>query len=124
MIRVRNMALSFLATILVWSFAHAATSFGGIILTEVTPRILTPNGDQLNDIVFFKFDNTLTGLPINTAIYDISGAKVGTLRIDSSETALTWDGRDTSGQVLPGGIYIYSIAIGQNEATGSLVLAR
>jgi hypothetical protein len=100
-------------------------SLGGITLTNVTPRIVTPNGDALNDVIFFRFDDVLSGLPIESSVFDVHGAKVGSLRIDSSDdTLLTWDGRDLSGNLMPAGIYIYMIEIGKSRATGTVVVAR
>lgn len=113
-----------IATVHVRSAAAASQSLGGINLTEVAPRIVTPNGDLRNDVVFFRFDDTLTGLPIENAIMDINGAKVAGLHMDSSETSLMWDGKDDAGRSLPAGIYIYSIKIGKNLVSGTIVLAR
>lgn len=99
-------------------------SFGGITMTEVAPRIVTPNGDLKNDVIFFRFDSPLSGLPVESSILDIHGARVSDLAVNSNETALLWDGKDNSGQALPSGIYIYSIKIGQKTATGTIVVAR
>lgn len=99
-------------------------SFGGIQLTQVTPRVITPNGDSLNDAVLFKFDDILTGLPFEGLIHDISGAKVGAMKLTLNDTALLWDGKDDGGKTVPSGIYIYSIKIGKNKTMGSVVVAR
>ncbi len=105
--------------------ATSSQSLGGINLTNVTPRIITPNGDALNDVVFFHFDDVLSGLPVESAVFDVHGAKVGGLRLDpNDDTLLTWDGRDQSGHVMPAGIYVYMIEIGKNRATGTVVVAR
>lgn len=113
----------------VW--ASQMQSFGDISLTEITPRILTPNGDSRNDKVFFKFienltggSTDLTGIPIDTAVYSITGAKVGTLNLDLNDSSLSWDGKNTVGESLPAGIYIYSITIGKKSATGTVVVAK
>lgn len=118
--------LAFLCFALVLSpaFVSAGQTVGGITLTEVVPRVVTPNGDLLNDVIFFKFDNTLSGLPIESSIIDIHGARVADMDIDSNETALTWNGKDDTGRDVPTGIYIYSIKIGKNQATGTVVVAR
>jgi flagellar hook assembly protein FlgD len=105
----------------VWA---ASQSLGPLTLTVVSPRIMTPNDDQLNDKIFFKFDDTLAGIPLDTAIYDINGAKVAGMVLDATETALTWDGKDDGGSVVPSGIYVYSIKIGKNRASGTVVVAR
>ena len=102
----------------------ASQSFGGLTLTEVAPRVVTPNGDSLNDVVLFRFDDTLAGLPVESAILDIHGAKVGSMTLANNDTWLVWNGKDESGRALPAGIYIYSIKIGQKRATGTVVVAR
>jgi flagellar hook assembly protein FlgD len=103
----------------------SSQSLGGITLTMVTPRIMTPNGDLRNDVVLFRFDDTLSGLPVESAVYDVNGAKVSGLRLNSSdETQLLWDGRDDNGNAMPSGIYVYSIEIGKKRATGTVVVAR
>lgn len=101
-----------------------AQSLGGVTLTEVVPRVVTPNGDLLNDVIFFKFDDTVSGLPIESEVYDIQGAKVSDLTLNSNETALLWNGKDDSGRAVPSGIYIYSIKLGGRQATGTVVVAR
>ena len=104
----------------------AATSqqLGGVVLEDVHPRVITPNGDSRNDKVFFQFDTTVAGLPIEADVRDILGARVAGLKMNDTEDALTWDGRDDSGNRMPSGIYIYSIKIGQSHATGTVVVAR
>jgi len=99
-------------------------SIGGVTLLSVSPRVVTPNGDSLNDVIFFKFDTALSGLPVESSILDINGAKVSDMILNSDETALTWDGKDTGGRVLPSGIYLYAIRIGKNIATGTIVVAK
>jgi hypothetical protein len=100
-------------------------SLGGINLTDVTPRIVTPNGDALNDVIFFRFDDVLSGLPLESAVFDVHGAKIAGLRLNpSNDTWLTWDGRDENGNIMPAGIYVYMIEIGKNRATGTVVVAR
>jgi flagellar hook assembly protein FlgD len=123
--RIKRNIVSIVALVGLFSLpCTAGQTVGGVTLTEVVPRVVTPNGDLLNDVVFFKFDNTLSGLPLETSIWDIHGAKVGDMALDSNETALTWNGKDESGRSVPSGIYIYSIKIGKNQATGTVVVAR
>lgn len=105
--------------------AAGAQSLGGITLNEVRPRIVTPNGDSRNDIIFFDFDTSLAGLPLDTSVVDIHGAKIADLTLDATDDSLlTWNGKDTGGRDVPAGIYIYSIKIGSRLATGTVVVAR
>jgi len=99
-------------------------SLGGGTLEEVRPRVITPNGDAFNDVVFFQFDSSVAGIPIEADIRDIRGSRVAGLEMNAAEDALVWDGRDDNGRTSPSGIYIYSIKIGQNQATGTVVVAR
>jgi hypothetical protein len=108
----------------VMSPAASPESLGGITLTEVSPRVVTPNGDLLNDVVYFRFDDSLSGLPVESSVMDVHGAKVSDLSLNSTETSLLWDGKDDSGRVLPAGVYIYMITIGKSQATGTIVVAR
>ncbi len=98
--------------------------FGGLVLTEITPRIITPNADMRNDKVFFKFDSPLTGIPVDSNIYDLSGSKIKSMEFDLFDNALSWDGKNTSGQSVPSGIYLYQITIGKKSVTGTVVVAK
>jgi hypothetical protein len=116
------------ATLLI-AFATVPTISGeenlsGIILEEVRPKVITPNGDLRNDVVFFQFDTSVAGLPIEADIRDIRGARISGMEMNTDEDALTWDGRDDDGRVMPSGIYLYSIKIGQSMATGTVIVAR
>lgn len=100
-------------------------SFGNLTLVEISPRVITPNSDLRNDKVFFRFgEDSLVGIPIDANVYDLSGAKINSLRLDLSGTALSWDGTDNAGRLVPSGIYLYQIKIGQNAASGTVVVAK
>lgn len=89
------------------------------------PRVITPNGAE-NRRVFFFFDNPSDEL-VQGTIYDIRGAVVRELRVDSqspTSSALVWDGRDAKGAVVPSGVYLYKITAGKEKATGTVVVAR
>lgn len=104
---------------------QAGESLGGITLEDVTPRIITPNGDQLNDVVFFRFSDSIIGIPLETNIVDINGGKVSELHYKpGTDDVLIWDGKDSGGRDAPAGIYIYSIKLGNHQATGTVVVAR
>src|SRR4051812_26393065 len=105
--------------------SFAAESLGGISLNEISPRIITPNGDQLNDVAFFRFSDSIVGIPLETNVVDINGAKVAELQAKPGiDDVLVWDGKDSGGRDVPSGIYIYSIKLGEHLATGTLVVAR
>jgi gliding motility-associated-like protein len=99
-------------------------SLGELTFTGVFPRIFTPNGDGYNDKAVFHFDNPEV-LPVGGKIYDITGAQVSELAGGSDPTAtLLWDGKDSGGQTVPGGIYFYKIEFQGKFITGTVVVAR
>ena len=104
--------------------ASHATSASQIALTGVYPRIITPNGDGWNDKTIFQFDNPQL-LAITGKIYDISGALVASLKPGPNpDSTLEWDGKSSTGKVVPGGIYMYQINLSGTSQTGTLVVAR
>lgn len=101
-----------------------AVSLGAATLTQVYPRVFTPNGDGRNDRVIFQFDNPAV-LPIKGEVFDATGGRVGTLSplATSPDTTLVWDGK-RNGRSLPGGVYLYKVQVGDESASGTVVLAR
>jgi gliding motility-associated-like protein len=75
------------------------------------PNIFTPNGDNNNDLFFISS----TGVKeLTCTIYDRWGLKISELDSVNSR----WDGRTTSGQIAPDGVYYYILHItGLNEKT-------
>jgi hypothetical protein len=105
--------------------AHGRSiSIGDLTFTGVFPRIFTPNGDGYNDKAVFHFTNP-EQLPLAGMVFDISGAEVASLAAGSDPTSLlVWDGKDTDGRTVPGGIYIYRIDFQGKVITGTVVVAR
>jgi len=90
------------------------------------PRVITPNDPSQNNRVFWFFDNPSDNAVTGT-IYDIRGAKVRDLAVNSqSPTAnsLVWDGHDSRGAVVRSGVYLYKISAGKDTQTGTVVVAR
>ncbi len=103
---------------------RAASHVSGLTLTRVYPRIITPNGDGWNDKAIFQFDNPQL-LPLSGKVYDISDAFVASLAPGpDADTTLEWDGKDSGGKVVPGGIYMYQISVGGTPQSGTVVVAR
>jgi len=95
------------------------------ILTEGSPypRTITPNGDGINDRVFFFFE--ATNAPKEGRIYDLKGAFVANMTPGPvQDSSLVWDGKDGRGNVVSRGIYLYKVSLGEKNVTGTVVVAR
>lgn len=95
--------------------------------TGVFPRIFSPNGDGLNDIVFFVLDNPRLSR-VQGKIFTLKGEEVSDLKptksgIPTSDT-LIWDGKDQDGSNVPAGVYIYQIKGEEKVINGTVVVAR
>lgn len=93
---------------------------------SVFPKIFSPNGDGINDLIYFVIQNPRLS-EVTGRIIDMGGAEVGVLRpagagAPTSDT-LMWDGRDSSGQIVPPGVYIYQIKGEGKTITGTMVVA-
>lgn len=116
-----------------WALATLlATPAAGVCLslnpaTDVVPRVFSPNGDGINDMVFFNVNNPSQS-QISGVVLDMTGAHVASLvpapnRI-STPDSLVWNGRDESGSVVPSGSYVYRIDGDGSIVSGVVVVAR
>ena len=123
-INIRMTAMVFSLTLMMSDISHAGIAIGALTLTGVYPRIFSPNGDGRNDKAGFHFDNPEI-LPVSGQVFDLSGARVADLAPGSDPTTLLlWDGKDSGGQKVAGGIYIYEIDYQGKHATGTVIVAR
>jgi hypothetical protein len=94
---------------------------------NVFPKIFSPNGDGINDVVLFLIENPRLS-SLDGRVFDVTRAEVGVLKPAGagapSPDTLMWDGRDRSGAVVPPGVYIYQIKGEGKTLTGSVVVAR
>lgn len=79
-------------------------------------RILTPNGDGINDTVTFS-GVTVTD---DVHIFDIRGRRVKTLHGPSP----SWDGTDDSNRIVQSGVYIYQYTSQGTRVSGVIVVAK
>jgi hypothetical protein len=89
------------------------------------PRVITPNEDGVNDYVFFFFETT--DASADGRIYDLNSALVASMKPGPNKTdlmSLIWDGKDDRGHVVPMGVYLYKVTIGNESVTGTIVVAR
>ena len=100
------------------------SSFG--IESMQPDKIFTPNGDGWNDYLEIRYANPKDAF-VNGKIYDLRGALVAEMEKGAKERTLIWDGKDTNGDTVAGGVYIYQIqAVGAENKVinGTVVVAR
>jgi len=84
---------------------------------RVDSRVVTPNGDGINDALVFAFDVVRVNAerPVSVAIYDLAGRRVNQLveqRTDPRGAyALHWRGDDLAGRLVPPGVYLVRLAV-------------
>lgn len=127
-------ALAIIALLAVGVFAQsAAFRFFGPL-----SRVITPNGDGLNDFAIFCFDDPADS-EVTGKIYSLLGAEVATMGPRSvvsngsgcpagvfpgvSGQRLTWDGR-SNGSAVRSGVYVYRITAEQKSYSGTLIVVK
>jgi hypothetical protein len=85
------------------------------VLDDDLNRIITPNGDTVNDELAIRYDvlQLLRDVPNRIDVYDLSGRRVSTsveVKGRGQHTA-TWNGRDDSGELVPVGLYVVRVAV-------------
>lgn len=96
---------------------------------ELSTRVLTPNGDDINDTVTLRL--TVFALEgkkrLHAGVFDLSGRTVRDLSFDvdnpSGQHDVVWDGRDRSGRLVPPGSYLFRVRLDTDaDATGTHAL--
>ena len=94
------------------------TSVGRSLLfaPRAFPRIFTPNGDAINEVVTISYTllRVTAPVPVSVSIYDLSGVlikQVYTGDDSVGEYARFWDGTDGSNRRVAPGIYLYRLAV-------------
>lgn len=97
-------------------------------------RVITPNGDGINDLAFLCFDDPADS-DISAKIYSLLGSEVAVLGPVGRGLAgcqagsispnyyLTWDGR-SNGTVVRSGIYVYRIQAENRVYSGTFLVVR
>ena len=98
-----------------------ATGTSLTVLSELalTPAVLTPNGDRINDALDIAF--TLLGIDdtaTEIGVYTLAGQRVRALVRGTFNKGLyreQWDGRDDQGALVPPGIYLLHVQVEADE---------
>jgi len=81
----------------------------------VTPPVLTPNGDGINDELQVKLDlvNVLEPRPLRLRLFDLAGRLLHEQEqeVAAGQQQSTWDGRGSGGLLVPPGLYIVELHI-------------
>ena len=101
----------------------AAPPASAFTLTKVAPRVFSPSepGSTVNRVTF-TFSNPGGG-EVTIRIFDIKGSLVRR-NLDSQGFNMYWDGKDQSGALVKGGIYIYQLEASDKVLTGTVVVAK
>lgn len=98
----------------------------------VPSRILTPNGDGINDRfeIFFNLLQLLNPAPVALDIFDLSGRRVHRVFFEEREigpVSKSWDGRVADGKLAPPGTYIWVLRVKadafEERHTGTMAVA-
>ena len=85
-----------------------------IVKIEISPKALTPNGDEIGDHTEIRFAILKSDAPVVVNIYSLDGQLVGSLtggRGNDGFRVYPWNGDDASGQTVPPGIYLARIDV-------------
>lgn len=85
-------------------------------------RVITPNGDDINDAeqISFVLLRAMIPVPLQLTLHDLSGREVRRLRDEgfvNGPYTVTWDGKDEGGQLVAPGSYILRLKV--DTDTGS-----
>lgn len=83
---------------------------------ELSGRVLTPNGDGIGDQLQVDFDalKLLTPRPVQVVLHDLTGRRLRNLSPLpglAQHYTVTWDGRNSSGDLVPPGVYVLRLEV-------------
>lgn len=89
-----------------------------IVEAEARPKVVTPNGDGVNDATVFAFKilRIDEDSPVQATIYDLGGHRLRRLEEQrprsAGQYAMSWDGTDDAGTLVPPGLYVVHLSVG------------
>ncbi|MCI0635504.1 MAG: gliding motility-associated C-terminal domain-containing protein, partial [Actinobacteria bacterium] len=92
-------------------------------LSNVSSRVITPNGDGMNDVLIIAYDPGPRGVVADGAVYDLRGMRVASMTAGLVPNTIVWDGR-SNGVPVTSGVYIYQIKGDGKTFNGTIVVAR
>jgi hypothetical protein len=101
-----------------------ARSSGAVFdLSNLSSRVISPNGDGLNDLLIFTYDPGPANVAPMGKIYDVKGMFVADMVPGIAPNSLTWDGK-MNGRAVTNGVYVYEIKGDGKTFSGTVVVAR
>ena len=92
---------------------------------QLSPRVLTPNGDGVGDRLALEFDalKLVTPRPVKVLVLDLAGRQMVRLAEGASlaqHYSLVWDGRGQDGQLVAPGSYLLHIEVEGDAQTETI----
>jgi len=92
-----------------------------IEILQIYPKKIFTPAEQVDNKIHFVINNPTMYTP-EGEIYDINLRYIGKMKLENNE--LVWDGRLDNGELVPKGIYIYKIKVGEKVFTGTIIVAK
>ena len=97
---------------------------------DISQHHLTPNGDGVNDAVDISYSllQVIRSIQVSVEIFDLSGQRIWHRSAEQAngQYAISWQGLDDTGQVVPPGLYVYQLVAdadqGSNVYVGTLAV--
>ncbi len=127
----------FAAGLALLGFALSHAQSGLVTFYGPLSRIVTPNGDGLNDLIFFCFENPQDS-DISGKIYTVLGTEVASIGPRANRTGIagvgcpasiiraqyaTWNGM-ADNERIRSGVYVYRIKSEDQVFSGTVIVVR
>ena len=101
---------------------YVPAAAGGSLIRnlDLSPNLVTPNGDGVNDQLEIRFLLTKVRAEPDVEIFSLSGQLVRVL--EAADGIHAWDGRNQAGKLVPPGAYICQLRVSADA--GDEVLHR